>query len=139
LQNDELSPAPPLPDPPLPELADPEPDPLDAPPEDAPPLEGAPEPDEEPDEPEAPPEPGAPPDGVALEEALGLDDDGVVLVLVDLLLVVEVDVVRPPRGTVRPVAGFVPVPGDPPPPQAATRAAVRITPTKPASFRAACC
>ncbi len=100
----------------------------------------APELDEEPDEAEgAELELGAALEGVPLEAAAEVLPDEVEVVLVDVFLAeVVVAGLAPPMGTVSPVAGFVPVPADPPPPQPASRAAVSRAATRLATFRAAC-
>lgn len=76
------------------------------------------------------------------DEALAEPSEDEVLVVweevvLDLAVVVGGAEV-PPMGTVRPVAGFVPVPDDPPPPQAASSSAARMAARAPAVLRAAC-
>jgi len=131
-QNAWLRPAPPLPPPPPDPL---ELEPLLAPPEDEPPLDGvvaAPEDPEELEELE--------PDELGVEELLELPEDGAladVLVLGVLVVTGAGDPVVPPVGTVRPVAGFVPVPAEPPLPHPAISPMSRTVAATPVRLRAA--
>jgi hypothetical protein len=131
-QNAWLRPAPPLPLPPPDPL---ELEPLLAPPEDGPPPDGvvvAPEDPEELEELE--------PELVA-EELVELPEAGAladVLVLGALVVMGAGDPVVPPAGTVRPVAGLVPVPAEPPLPHPAISPMSRTVAPTPVRLRVTC-